>query len=71
MQTKWKITKVVANFEIQDNEITDFYLTKCFEDGKEVTENYVTVRLMMEAWCYFMLLGYTCTTNVEKNCYGE
>lgn len=71
MQTKCKITKVVANFEIQDNEITDFYLTKCFEDGKEVTENYVSVSLMMEDWCYFMLLGYTCTTKVEKNCYGE
>lgn len=71
MQTKYKIKKVVVNFEIVDGEISDYWLTKYFEDGKEVTENFVTVRLMMETWCYFLLLGYTCTTNVIKECYGE
>ena len=71
MENIKNLTKVIVNFVVVDGEISDYYLTKCFEDGSEVTQNFVTVRLMMEAWCYFLLLGYTCTTNVVKECYGE
>lgn len=71
MEKTGKITKVIANFVSDEVVITDFYLTKCFEDGDEVTQNFITISLMMEAWCNFMLQGYTCTTNVEKELYGN
>lgn len=66
MEKTGKITKVVVNFVVDDNVISDYWLTKCFENGDEVTQNFVTISLMMEEWCYYFLLGYTCTTNVEK-----
>lgn len=71
MENIKNLTKVVANFVVVDGEISDYWLTKSFEDGSEVTQNFYTVRLMMEEWCNFLLLGYTCTTNVVKECYGE
>lgn len=66
MEKIGNITKVVANFVVDDNVITDYWLTKSFEDGDVITENFNSVHLMMEEWCYLMLLGYTCTTNVDK-----
>lgn len=71
MEKKGKIVKVVVNFVVDDNVISDYWLTTCFENGDEVTQNFVTIGLMMEAWCYYLLLGYTCTTNVEKEHYGR
>lgn len=71
MEKTGKITKVVVNFVVDDNVISDYWLTKCFENGDEVTQNFVTIGLMMEEWCYYFLLGYTCTTNVEKEGYGS
>lgn len=71
MENIKNLTKIVANFVVVDGEISDYWLTKSFDDGSEVTKNFVTIGLMMEVWCYYFLLGYTCTTNVEKEFYGS
>lgn len=71
MENIKKLTKVVANFVVVDGEISDYWLSKSFENGSEVSQNFDTVHLMMEEWCYFLLLGYTCTTSVVKENYGE
>lgn len=71
MENSEKITNVVANFVVVDGEISDYWLTKSFEDGSEVTQNFDTVRLLMEEWCDCLFMGYECTTNVMKEDYGE
>lgn len=71
MEKTGKISKIVVNFVVDDNVISDYWLTKCFEGGDEVTQNFATIGLLMEAWCNYLLLGYTCTTNVEQEHYGS
>ena len=71
MENIKNLTKVVAHFVVVDGEISDYWLSKIFEDGSEATQNFDPVRLMMEEWCDCLFLGYTCTTNVVKECYGE